>query len=121
MGAALRESGARDGIVLCTKRGYLASMAGVRTTRAGTWRRTLRPGILAVDQIVAGTDGAALSLRPDKRAARNLGVECTTSITCTTPRRSWAVPRPEFLRHCAWPRGAQRACDEGRIACYGTA
>src|SRR3954468_15150878 len=61
VGAALRESGqARDGVVLCTKGGYLAFDGGrPHDARAYVEETFLRPGILQADEIVAGCPSLA--------------------------------------------------------------
>jgi len=127
VGAAVRESGqARDGIVLCTKGGYLAFDGGrPHDARRYVEENFLRPGILAVDQIVAGCHSMAPRYLSDQidRSRRNLGVECIDVYYLHNPETQLGeVPRPEFLRRLRLAfEGLEHACDEGRIACYGTA
>ncbi|HYS10212.1 MAG TPA: aldo/keto reductase [Myxococcales bacterium] len=127
VGAAVRESGQpRDGIVLCTKGGYLA-FDGARPHDARRYVEDnfLRPGILEADDIVAGCHSMAPRYLSDQidRSRRNLGVECIDVYYVHNPETQLGeVPRPEFLRRLRLAFEAlERACDEGRIGCYGTA
>ena len=127
VGAALREQGS-PGTESCSapRAAIWLSMAGVRTTRAGTWRRTsLRPGILAVDQIVAGCTRWRRAISPTRssRSRRNLGVECIDVYYVHNPETQLGeVPRPEFLRRLrlASRRSSARLRRGAASACYGT-
>jgi aryl-alcohol dehydrogenase-like predicted oxidoreductase len=127
VGAALRESDqGRDGIVLCTKGGYLAfDGARPHDARAYVEETFVRPGILAPDEIVAGCHSMAPLYLSDQidRSRRNLGVDCIDVYYVHNPETQLGeVPRAEFLRRLRLAFEAlERACDEGRIACYGTA
>jgi aryl-alcohol dehydrogenase-like predicted oxidoreductase len=127
VGAAIRESGQeRDGIVLCTKGGYLAfDGARPHDARAYVEETFLRPGLLAADDIVAGCHSMAPRYLLDQidRSRRNLGVDRIDVYYVHNPETQLGeVPRAEFLRRLRVAFEAfERACDEGRIACYGTA
>jgi len=127
VGAALRESGQqRDGVVLCTKGGYLA-FDGARPHDARRYveENFLRPGILTAGEIVAGCHSMAPRYLSDQidRSRRNLGVQSIDVYYVHNPETQLGeVPRPEFLRRLRLAFEAlEHACDEGRIACYGTA
>src|SRR5258708_33263126 len=57
------------------------------------------------------------------RSRRNLGVDCIDIYYIHNPETQLGeVPRAEFLRRLREAFGAlERACDDGRIAAYGTA
>jgi aryl-alcohol dehydrogenase-like predicted oxidoreductase len=125
--AALRESGQeRDGVVLCSKGGYLAyDGSRPHDARAYVEETFLRPGILAADEIVAGCHSMAPRYLADQiaRSRQNLGVECIDVYYVHNPETQLGeVPRQEFLRRLRLAFEAlEHACAEGRIACYGTA
>jgi aryl-alcohol dehydrogenase-like predicted oxidoreductase len=127
VGAALRESGQeRDGVVLCTKGGYLAFDGGrPYDARAYVEETFLQPGILKADEIVAGCHSMAPRFLADQiaRSRRNLGVECIDVYYLHNPETQLGeVPRSEFLRRLRLAFEAlERECGEGRIGCYGTA
>src|SRR5438045_5053518 len=127
VGAALRESGQRrDGILLCSKGGYLAFDGGrPHDPRAYVEETFLRTGILQADDIVAGCHSLAPRFLQDQidRSRRNLGVECIDVYYLHNPETQLGeVPRPEFLRRLRFAfQALERACEEGRIGCYGTA
>jgi len=127
VGAALRESGqARDGVVLCTKGGYLAFDGGrPHDARAYVEETFLRPGILQADEIVAGCHSMAPRYLADQieRSRRNLGVETIDVYYLHNPETQLGeVPRPEFLRRLRLAFEAlEKACGAGRIGCYWTA
>src|SRR5258708_31310385 len=58
-----------------------------------------------------------------ERSRRNLGVDCIDVYYIHNPETQLGeVPRAEFLRRLrAAFEALENACDEGRIACYGTA
>jgi aryl-alcohol dehydrogenase-like predicted oxidoreductase len=127
VGAALRESGQpRDGIVLCSKGGYIA-FDGERPhdARAYVEETLLRPRILEPGEIVAGCHSMAPRFLADQieRSRRNLGVECIDIYYLHNPETQLGeVPRPGFLRRLRLAfQELERACDGRRIACYGTA
>ena len=78
VGAALRENGQqRDGILLCTKGGYLAFDGGrPHDARAYVEETFLRAGILQAEDIVAGCHSLAPRFLQDQidRSRGNLGV-----------------------------------------------
>ena len=127
VGAALRESGQqRDGVVLCTKGGYLAFDGGrPHDARAYVEETFLRSGILEADDIVAGCHSLAPRFLQDQidRSRRNLGVECIDVYYLHNPETQLGeVPRPEFLRRLRVAfQALERACADGRIGWYGTA
>ncbi|HZX96396.1 MAG TPA: aldo/keto reductase [Myxococcales bacterium] len=127
VGAALRESGrARDGIVLCTKGGYIA-FEGTRPADARAYleEQFVAPGILDPAELVAGCHCMAPRYLDDQieRSRRNLGVECIDVYYLHNPETQLGeVPRAEFLRRLRSAFEAlERACADGRIACYGAA
>ena len=127
VGAALRESGQeREGVLLCTKGGYLAFDGG-RPHDARAWleETLLKPGIAKADEIVAGCHCLSPRFLSDQleHSRRNLRVDCIDVYYLHNPETQLGeVPRAEFQRRL---RGAfemlERACSEGRIAWYGTA
>jgi aryl-alcohol dehydrogenase-like predicted oxidoreductase len=127
VGAALRESGQRrEGILLCSKGGYLAFDGGrPRDARAYVEETFLRTGILQAGDIVDGCHSLAPGFLEDQigRSRTNLGVECIDVYYLHNPETQLGeVPRPEFLRRLRLAfQALERACDEGHIGCYGTA
>jgi aryl-alcohol dehydrogenase-like predicted oxidoreductase len=127
VGAALRESGQqRDGILLCTKGGYLAfDGARPHDARAYVEEKLVRTGILRADEIVAGCHSLAPRFLRDQieSSRRNLGVECIDVYYLHNPETQLGeVSRPEFLRRLRLAfQALEHACDEGRIGFYGTA
>jgi aryl-alcohol dehydrogenase-like predicted oxidoreductase len=127
VGAAVSESGvARDQIVLCTKGGYLP-FDGARPHDHDAYVEStfVKPGILRRDEIVDGCHSLAPRFLADQieRSRSNLGVECIDLYYIHNPETQLGeIPRPEFLRRLRDAFEAlERACDEGRIAAYGTA
>jgi aryl-alcohol dehydrogenase-like predicted oxidoreductase len=127
VGAALRESGqGRDGVVVCTKGGYLAFDGGrPYDARAYVEEVFLRPGILKAEEIVAGCHSMAPRYLADQidRSRRNLGVECVDVYYLHNPETQLGeVPRYEFGRRLRLAFEAlEHACGEKRIGCYGAA
>jgi aryl-alcohol dehydrogenase-like predicted oxidoreductase len=127
VGAAIRESGAaREGIVVCTKGGYLPfDGARPHDMRAYVEEAFIKPGILAADDIVAGCHAMTPRYLDDQidRSRRNLGLECIDVYYVHNPETQLGeVPRAEFLKrlHAAF-EALEKACSDGRIASYGTA
>ena len=127
VGAALRESGQpREGVVVCTKGGYLAFDGG-RPHDARGWveETVLKPGLATADEIVAGCH--CLSPRfleaQLEQSRRNLRVECVDVYYLHNPETQLGeVPRAEFQRRLrAAFEMLERACADGRIGWYGTA
>ena len=127
VGNAMRESAQpRDGIVLCSKGGYIAfDGARPHDARAYLEQSFLAPGILKSVEIVAGCHSIAPRFLADQieRSRRNLGVECIDIYYLHNPETQLReVPKPDFLRRLRLAfQQLERACDESRIACYGTA
>jgi len=126
VGAAVRESGqARDGIVLCTKGGYLA-FDGARPHDARAYvEETFLSGHpdSGRDRRRMPLHGARYLSDQIDRSRRNLGVGCIDVYYLHNPETQLGeVPRAEFLRRLRLAFEAlERACNEGRIGCYGTA
>jgi aryl-alcohol dehydrogenase-like predicted oxidoreductase len=127
VGAALREGGfSRDGVLLCSKGGYLAfDGARPHDARAFVEETLVRPGIVDPAELVAGCH--CMSPRyldhEIERSRRNLGVECIDVYYVHNPETQLGeVPRAEFLRRLrAAFEALEKACAGGRIGCYGTA
>jgi aryl-alcohol dehydrogenase-like predicted oxidoreductase len=127
VGAAILESGvAREAIVLCTKGGYLPFDGGrPHDVRAWFEETFIRPGILKAEEIVAGCHSMAPRYLEDQidRSRRNLGVECIDVYYIHNPETQLGeAPRAEFHRRLRKAFEAlERACADGKIACYGAA
>jgi aryl-alcohol dehydrogenase-like predicted oxidoreductase len=127
VGAAVRESGiSRDAFVLCTKGGFLPfDGARPHDLRAYVEATFIKPGILRPEEIVGGCHAMSPRYLDDQieRSRRNLGVDCIDLYYIHNPETQLSeVPRAEFLRRLrAAFEALEKACDEGRIACYGTA
>lgn len=127
VGVALRESGVgRDQIVLCSKGGYLPfDGARPHDVRRYLFESFVRPGLLDPEDIVAGCHSLAPRFLSDQidRSRRNLGVACIDVYYLHNPETQLGeVSRASFLRRLRDAFAAMEdACDEGRIAAYGTA
>lgn len=127
IGAALRESAVpREAVVLCTKGGYIA-FDGARPAdaRAYVEEAFIARGLLTADDVVAGCHSMAPRYLDDQidRSRRNLGVETIDVYYVHNPETQLGhVPRATFVRRLRDAFEAlERACADGRIACYGTA
>jgi aryl-alcohol dehydrogenase-like predicted oxidoreductase len=127
VGAALREGGlSRDGLVLCSKGGYVAfDGARPHDARAFVEETLVRPGIVDPAEMVAGCHCMSKRFLDHEieRSRRNLGVECIDVYYLHNPETQLGeVPRAEFLRRLrAAFEALEKACADGRIGCYGTA
>jgi aryl-alcohol dehydrogenase-like predicted oxidoreductase len=125
IGQALREV-PREQVYLCTKGGFLP-LDGHRPhdLRAYIEETFVRPGILRPEDIVDGCHSIAPRFLADQieRSRRNLGVETIDLYQLHNPETQLGeVPRDEFLRRLRRAfEELERACDDGRIAAYGTA
>lgn len=104
--------GCRDGIVVCTKGGYLLPEA-------------LTPGTLDVSDVVEGTHSVAPAFIADQidRSRRNLGLETIDVYYIHNPEiQLRAVGAGEFMKrvYAAFDR-LERAASDGLIRYYGTA
>jgi aryl-alcohol dehydrogenase-like predicted oxidoreductase len=117
---------ARDGIVLCTKGGYLPFDGGrphdMHAYIEETW---IKSGVLKPEEIVDGCHSLAPRFLDDQidRSRRNLAVECIDLYYLHNPETQLGeVPRPEFLRRLRKAfESLEGACADGRIAAYGLA
>ena len=127
VGRALREGGiSRERVVVCTKGGFLPfDGARPRDPRSFVEETYLRPGLLRWDEVVDGVHCLSPRFLSDQidRSRRNLGVATIDLYYLHNPETQLGeVPREEFLRRLrAAFAGLERACDEQRIAAYGTA
>jgi aryl-alcohol dehydrogenase-like predicted oxidoreductase len=127
VGAALSQGGfSRDGVVLCSKGGFIAfDGARPHDARAFIAETLVKPGILDPAELVAGCH--CMSPRyldhEIERSRRNLGVECIDVYYLHNPETQLGeVSRAEFLRRLrAAFEALEKACADGRIGCYGTA
>lgn len=125
IGQALREV-PREQVYLCTKGGFLP-LDGHRPhdLRAYLDETFVRPGILRPEEIVDGCHSIAPRFLADQidRSRRNLGVETIDLYQLHNPETQLGeVPRDELLRRLRRAfEELERACDDGRIAAYGTA
>jgi aryl-alcohol dehydrogenase-like predicted oxidoreductase len=122
-----RELGlARDGIVLCTKGGYIPFDGGVPPDPSAYFRDTfVRTGVARPEDVVAGAHVMTPRWLEDQlgRSLRNLGVACVDVYYVHNPETQLAsVPRPEFLaRIRAAFECLERQVAAGRIGRYGVA
>ena len=127
VGNALRDSGVpRERVVVCTKGGFLAfDGARPRDPRAALEESYVRPGLLRWDEIVGGMHSIAPRFLADQidRSRRNLGVQTIDLYYLHNPETQLSeVSREEFIARLRAAFGElERACDEQRIAAYGTA
>jgi aryl-alcohol dehydrogenase-like predicted oxidoreductase len=127
VGEALRRSGiAREAVVVCTKGGFLP-FDGARPADVDRYidERFVKTGLLRPEDIVDGCHSLApkfLSNQID-RSRENLGLETIDLYYLHNPETQLGdVPRAEFFRRLREAFAAlETACDEGRIAAYGTA
>ncbi|HYZ88483.1 MAG TPA: aldo/keto reductase [Myxococcales bacterium] len=116
----------REKVVVCTKGGFLPfDSVRPRDPRSFVEETYVRPGLLRWEDVVDGVHSMAPRFLADQidRSRRNLGVATIDLYHLHNPETQLGeVPRDEFLRRL---RGAftelERACDEQRIAAYGTA
>jgi len=127
VGVAVAERGiARDALVLCTKGGYLP-FDGARPHDLHKYLEDtfIKPGILRPEDIVDGCHAMSPRYLDDQidRSRRNLGVDCIDVYYLHNPETQLGeIPRAGFLRRLRDAfQTLEKACDQGRIACYGTA
>jgi aryl-alcohol dehydrogenase-like predicted oxidoreductase len=127
VGEALRASGVpRDSVLVCTKGGFLP-FDGARPADVHGYieAQFVRRGLLRWEDIVDGCHALAPAFLADQieSSRKNLGVETIDLYYLHNPETQLGeVPRPEFLRRLREAFAAlEKACDEGRIAAYGTA
>ncbi|HWE24427.1 MAG TPA: aldo/keto reductase [Myxococcales bacterium] len=116
----------RERIVVCTKGGFLPFDAvRPRDPRSFVEETYVRPGLLRWDEVVDGVHCMAPRFLADQidRSRRNLGVATIDLYYLHNPETQLGeVPRGEFFRRLRDAFGElERACDEQRIAAYGTA
>jgi aryl-alcohol dehydrogenase-like predicted oxidoreductase len=127
VGRALRDgSVARERLLVCTKGGFLPfDGARPRDPRSFVEETYVRPGLLRWDEVVDGMHCISPRFLSDQidRSRRNLGVSTIDLYYLHNPETQLGeVPRDEFLRRLrAAFAELERACDEQRIAAYGTA
>jgi aryl-alcohol dehydrogenase-like predicted oxidoreductase len=127
VGEALRRSGLpRESVVVCTKGGFLP-FDGARPADVDRYveERFVRTGLLRPEEIVDGCHSLAPAFLSDQidRSRENLGVETIDLYYLHNPETQLGeVTQAEFLRRLREAFAAlEQACDEGRIAGYGTA
>jgi aryl-alcohol dehydrogenase-like predicted oxidoreductase len=127
VGAALQRSGiAREAVLVCTKGGFLP-FDGVRPLDVDRYieERFVRAGLLRSEDIVDGCHSLAPNFLADQidRSRENLGVGTIDLYYLHNPETQLGgVSRAEFLRRLRDAFAAlEAACDDGRIAAYGTA
>jgi aryl-alcohol dehydrogenase-like predicted oxidoreductase len=127
VGRALREGGvSRERVVVCTKGGFLPfDGARPRDPRSFVEETYVRPGLLRWDEVVDGVHCLSPRFLSDQidRSRRNLGVATIDLYYLHNPETQLGeVSREELLRRLRAAFAAlERACDEQRIAAYGTA
>src|SRR2546425_308018 len=127
VGRALAQGGMpRERVVVCTKGGFLPfDGARPRDPRSFVEETYVRPGLLRWDEVVDGVHCLSPRFLSDQidRSRRNLGVATIDLYYLHNPETQLGeVPREEFLRRLrAAFAELERACDEQRIAAYGTA
>jgi aryl-alcohol dehydrogenase-like predicted oxidoreductase len=127
VGRALLQGGMpRERVVVCTKGGFLPfDGARPRDPRSFVEETYVRPGLLRWDEVVDGVHCLSPRFLSDQidRSRRNLGVATIDLYYLHNPETQLGeVPRDEFLRRLrAAFAELERACDEQRIAAYGTA
>ena len=127
VGRALAQGGMpRERVVVCTKGGFLPfDRARPRDPRSFVEETYVRPGLLRWDEVVDGVHCLSPRFLSDQidRSRRNLGVATIDLYHLHNPETQLGeVSRDEFLRRLrAAFAELERACDEQRIAAYGTA
>lgn len=121
-----RRGFARDEIILCTKGGFLAPDGEMPADPGGYFfREYVEPGILRVDEIVAGCHAMTPRYLENQlmRSLSNLEVECIDVYYLHNPETQLgAVPREEFFgRIRAAFDYLESAVAAGRIRFYGLA
>jgi aryl-alcohol dehydrogenase-like predicted oxidoreductase len=113
-------------VLVATKGGYLAFDGAVPSDPAGYIARTyVAPGIVRADEVVSGSHCMTPRFLDDQieRSRRNLGLETIDIYYVHNPEAQLAeMKRSEFLRRIRDAFGAlEKAVEEGRLRCYGTA
>jgi len=127
VGRALREGSIpRERVLVCTKGGFLPFDGGrPRDPRSFVEETYVRPGLLRWDEVVDGIHCLSPRFLSDQidRSRRNLGIATIDLYYLHNPETQLgAVSRDEFFRRLrAAFAELERACDEQRIAAYGTA
>jgi aryl-alcohol dehydrogenase-like predicted oxidoreductase len=130
VGAALKQLAAkgfpRDGIVVCTKAGFLTP-DGEMPDDANEYfsREFIEPGIFRPEDIAAGCHCMTPRYLADQleRSRRNLGVDCVDVYYLHNPETQLSeVPREEFRRRISEAfTFLESAVAEGKIGAYGLA
>src|SRR5438445_10060877 len=127
VGRALRDGTVpRERVLVCTKGGFLPfDGARPRDPRSFVEETYVRPGLLRWDEVVDGVHCLSPRFLSDQidRSRRNLGVATIDLYYLHNPETQLGeVSRDEFLRRLrAAFAELERACDDQRIAAYGTA
>ena len=127
VGRALRECGVpRDRVLVCTKGGFLPfDGSRPRDPRSFVEETYVRPGVLRWEEVVDGVHCLSPRFLSDQidRSRRNLGLATIDLYYLHNVETQLGdVSRAEFLRRLrAAFAELERACDEQRIAAYGTA
>ncbi|HEX2066433.1 MAG TPA: aldo/keto reductase [Candidatus Thermoplasmatota archaeon] len=123
--AHVASGGAREGIVVASKAGFLHGDCDEADGDAWFRREYVDSGILRKDDVVSGHSLApAFVAHQLERSRRNLGLECIDVLFLHNPEHQleWGVPEAEFYgRVEAAFEVLERACDAGRIQMYGVA
>jgi aryl-alcohol dehydrogenase-like predicted oxidoreductase len=117
---------ARDGIIVCTKAGFLAPDGEMPDDpNAYFYREFISKGIFAVDDIAAGCHCIAPRYIQDQieRSRRNLGLACIDVFYLHNPETQLSEVSPEVLtsRIAAAFEVLESEVAAGKIRCYGLA
>jgi aryl-alcohol dehydrogenase-like predicted oxidoreductase len=130
VGAALAELArhgfAREGIIVCTKGGFLTPDGAMPADAAAYFEREyLRPGILRAEEVAAGCHAMSPRFLENQldRSRANLGVDCVDVYYIHNPETQLSdVSREEFLRRLrAAFEFLESAAADGKIRFYGLA
>jgi aryl-alcohol dehydrogenase-like predicted oxidoreductase len=123
--AYVAEGGAREGVVVATKAGFLHGDCDEADQDAWFQREYVDSGVLRKGDVVSGHSLApAFVAHQVERSRRNLGLECLDVVFLHNPEHQleWGVPEAEFYARVeAAFEVLERLCDAGTVQVYGVA
>jgi aryl-alcohol dehydrogenase-like predicted oxidoreductase len=116
----------RDGLILCTKGGYLTPDRTMPSDpNQYFFREYIQPGIFSAKDIAGGSHCMTPRFLENQlgRSLKNLGVDCIDVYYLHNPESQLGeVPKPEFLKRIREAFGfLESAASDGKIQYYGMA
>jgi aryl-alcohol dehydrogenase-like predicted oxidoreductase len=125
LAAFVAGGGAREGVVVASKAGFLHGDCDEPDADAWFQREYIDSGVLQKGDVVSGHSLApAFIAHQLERSRRNLGLECIDVFFLHNVEHplEWGVPEAEFYARVeAAFEVLERACDAGEIQMYGVA